>query len=326
MRAADRRHHRLRTDPIDDDTAARAPRSRHARDRRAAPPLRVRGRARPRRPPPARPHLPPGLVGLPALPAHAAPSDDALLEDRQWEADHFEDVPGASSSPASTAAGRSFPAIGRRRLLRRPRSRPCRTSSSPRHARGLGGVGDARLPLWSRVGGPPDPRPARGGHPGRRSSPSGWPRGPSRAAGPGRPRRQPRAPRPLRPPALSRPRRHDRPGAPRTTRHNGCHDSQAGDDVPRKGRARRFREARELKQGYDDGLFREGSGTLADVDEQVPTTTLDRRRRPRRRARRRRGRLGPRPPPEPVDPRTAAPPARPEAQAVRGSGPSGSIS
>jgi hypothetical protein len=36
--------------------------------------------------------------------------------------------------------------------------------------------------------------------------------------------------------------------------------------VPRKGRARRFREARELKQGYDDGLFREGSGTLADVD------------------------------------------------------------
>jgi hypothetical protein len=36
--------------------------------------------------------------------------------------------------------------------------------------------------------------------------------------------------------------------------------------VPRKGRARRFREARELKQGFDDGLFQEGSGTLADVD------------------------------------------------------------
>ena len=36
--------------------------------------------------------------------------------------------------------------------------------------------------------------------------------------------------------------------------------------MPRKGRARRFREARELKQGYDDGLFQEGSGTLADVD------------------------------------------------------------
>ena len=41
---------------------------------------------------------------------------------------------------------------------------------------------------------------------------------------------------------------------------------KAGDDVPRKGRARRFREARELKQGFDDGLFSEGSGTLADVD------------------------------------------------------------
>ena len=36
--------------------------------------------------------------------------------------------------------------------------------------------------------------------------------------------------------------------------------------MPRKGRARRFREARQLKQGFDDGLFREGSGTLADVD------------------------------------------------------------
>ncbi|HET9729878.1 MAG TPA: hypothetical protein VFR41_10680 [Acidimicrobiia bacterium] len=37
--------------------------------------------------------------------------------------------------------------------------------------------------------------------------------------------------------------------------------------MPRKGRARRFREARKLKQGFDDGLFREGSGTLADADE-----------------------------------------------------------
>ena len=37
--------------------------------------------------------------------------------------------------------------------------------------------------------------------------------------------------------------------------------------MPRKGRARRFREARRLKQGYDDGLFRVGSGTLADVNE-----------------------------------------------------------
>ena len=39
--------------------------------------------------------------------------------------------------------------------------------------------------------------------------------------------------------------------------------------MPRKGRARRFREARKLKQGYDDGLFREGSGSLADVEEGV---------------------------------------------------------
>jgi len=37
--------------------------------------------------------------------------------------------------------------------------------------------------------------------------------------------------------------------------------------VARKGRARRFREARELKQGFDDGLFTEGDRTLADVDD-----------------------------------------------------------
>ncbi|MFN8036623.1 MAG: hypothetical protein U0V73_11870 [Acidimicrobiia bacterium] len=36
--------------------------------------------------------------------------------------------------------------------------------------------------------------------------------------------------------------------------------------MARKGRARRFREARELKQ-RDDGLFREGSGTLADAED-----------------------------------------------------------
>jgi hypothetical protein len=37
--------------------------------------------------------------------------------------------------------------------------------------------------------------------------------------------------------------------------------------VPRKGRARRFREARELKQGFNDGLFNEGDRSLADVVE-----------------------------------------------------------
>lgn len=36
--------------------------------------------------------------------------------------------------------------------------------------------------------------------------------------------------------------------------------------MARKGRARRFREARELKQGFDDGLFRESNRSLADVD------------------------------------------------------------
>ena len=37
--------------------------------------------------------------------------------------------------------------------------------------------------------------------------------------------------------------------------------------MARKGRARRFREARELKQGFDDGLFSEGERTLADITD-----------------------------------------------------------
>ena len=55
----------------------------------------------------------------------------------------------------------------------------------------------------------------------------------------------------------------------------GRHDFEAGDDVPRKGRARRFREARQLKQGFDDGLFREGSGTLADLSENADGDEAD---------------------------------------------------
>lgn len=38
--------------------------------------------------------------------------------------------------------------------------------------------------------------------------------------------------------------------------------------MARKGRARRFREARALKQGFDDGLFSEGGKTLADLEDQ----------------------------------------------------------
>jgi hypothetical protein len=52
-------------------------------------------------------------------------------------------------------------------------------------------------------------------------------------------------------------------------RHHGSYEFEAGDDVPRKGRARRFREARALKQGFEDGLFQEGSGTLADVSDEA---------------------------------------------------------
>lgn len=37
--------------------------------------------------------------------------------------------------------------------------------------------------------------------------------------------------------------------------------------MARKGRARRFREARELKQGFDDGLFRDSGSSLADISD-----------------------------------------------------------
>lgn len=37
--------------------------------------------------------------------------------------------------------------------------------------------------------------------------------------------------------------------------------------MARKGRARRFREARALKQGYEDDLFGDGERTLAEVEE-----------------------------------------------------------
>lgn len=37
--------------------------------------------------------------------------------------------------------------------------------------------------------------------------------------------------------------------------------------MARKGRARRFKEARELKEGFDDGLFEETKTSLADVEE-----------------------------------------------------------
>ena len=45
--------------------------------------------------------------------------------------------------------------------------------------------------------------------------------------------------------------------------------------MARKGRARRFREARELKQGFDDGLFNEGERSLADVTDDDESTWDD---------------------------------------------------
>lgn len=45
--------------------------------------------------------------------------------------------------------------------------------------------------------------------------------------------------------------------------------------MARKGRARRFREARELKQGFDDGLFPDSGGSLADAGDREVTEAGD---------------------------------------------------
>lgn len=45
--------------------------------------------------------------------------------------------------------------------------------------------------------------------------------------------------------------------------------------MARKGRARRFREARELKQGFNDGLFNETDRSLADVVEDSDSDEWD---------------------------------------------------
>ena len=86
--------------------------------------------------------------------------------------------------------------------------------------------------------------------------------------------------------------------APATSRRGimGVTTSRQVTTCPEKDERAASVKRAKLKQGYDDGLFREGSGTLADVDEQV-------RRRRRRTTttstttRRRRG-LGPGPPRE----------------------------
>ena len=63
--------------------------------------------------------------------------DDALLEARQWEADHFEDVPViVVACVRRPPAG--VPGDRRRLVLRRASSRPCRTSCSAAAALGLG--------------------------------------------------------------------------------------------------------------------------------------------------------------------------------------------
>ena len=250
-----------------------SPSTRTAGRRRA---VRVRRRPRPRRPPPARPRLPPGLVDLPARPPHPR-RDDALLEARQWEADHFEDVPvivvacvrgrrpcsPRSAPPPSTA--RRFPAVQNLLLA----------AAAPRAS----AASATTLAAVVGVGGAPDARAPRAGHAGRGRRRSGRPRGrPARRPARRRPRRQRRAPRPVRPPAISRPAGTE-PRARARTRHNGRHDSRQVTTCPEKDEHAGSVKRAKLKQGYDDGLFREGSGTLADLsdnadaDDDSTTTT-----------------------------------------------------
>ena len=154
--------------------AARPRQPRHGRQPTA---LRVRRRARPRRPPPARPHLPAGLVDLQAGPADPQ-RRRRRLEARQWEADHFEDVPvivvacvrgrrpvfpadrrgrvlrrrvpGGAEPPARGAAARPRRGAARRLRCGRPGRRAARSASRAGHARSR----------WSRSAGPGPDDPA----------------------------------------------------------------------------------------------------------------------------------------------------------------------
>ena len=125
---------------------AHAARARRPRDRGQAPALRIRRRARPRRPPPARPHLPPGLVDLQAGPAH--PRRRRRRCSRP-----------ASGRPTTSRTSRSivvacvrgrrpvFPAIGAAAFYgaRSPPSRTCLLAARPAGS----GAGVTTLPLWS---------------------------------------------------------------------------------------------------------------------------------------------------------------------------------
>lgn len=55
-----------------------------------------------------------------------------------------------------------------------------------------------------------------------------------------------------------------------------CRPTPECEPVARKGRRRRFDEARAFKRGFDDGLFAEGDGTLADVDHDDADHKVDR--------------------------------------------------
>ena len=155
---------RLRPDRIDDDTLLTL--LELASHATAGQPtaLRVRRRARPRRPPPARPRLPAGLVDLPAGAAHPRPGRRAPRG------------PAMGGRPLRGRSGdrrrlRSRPPTGVLRDRRRaPSTRApcprCRTSCSPRVRDRPGRRGQHPAAVVG-LGGPPHPRPPPLGHAGR---------------------------------------------------------------------------------------------------------------------------------------------------------------
>ena len=264
---------RLRTDPIDDDTVLDA-----ARARRATRPPASAGAASS-----SSCATPTSATSSPAPTGRAGRStsascarrsgDDALARRPPVGVRPLRGRPGARRGvPPRPPAG--VPGDRRRGLLPARASRPCRTSCSPRPPVGLGGAATT-LPLWSawearRTLGLP-----RRGHAGRG----------------GRARAAPRA---SRPPRSASPRSaisststatatsHFGP-APGTDggqrARDGCRGimvvttSRQVTTCPEKDEHAASVKRAKLKQGYDDGLFREGSGTLADRRASKPTTT-----------------------------------------------------
>ena len=258
-------------------TSSSVARARHqGADRQQPPELGVRGRARPRREAPARPAQPPGLVGLPPARRKRARGDEStrkIIDAVQWQADHFEEVP-VVVVPCLHGRAPVFGSRCSRRATTAPSTRPCRTCSW-RPGPSASGATLTTLPALVDHAWPAAPSGCRRRSPRWRWSRMGWPKG-----GYGPTTRRPveevvhldryghpnRSPRNSHAPRLRLRQNEGSPTAPGSAGAGFVALARQVTTCREKDELAGSARRAELKQGFDDGLFREGTGTLADVD------------------------------------------------------------